>query len=197
MSSTSTSPFFGAHSLSNDIEKIPSSVAVKAEQGIDPKDSLKDSLSDQSQAPSAKKRKKDNPKSDVIQRSFAPIIGSSPHTLVLGSFPSEKSQETHDSHLASLRLSASARLGLPNSSPLPPWEDDKARFEAARYAFLRGGSGPMNYGNWKNPFWNIAGVALGFVRELTTYEEKKEAFVGNGYALWDVCGVVEKKEGSR
>ena len=62
--------------------------------------------------------------------------------------------------------------------------------------FKRGGESQMNYGNFKNPFWNIAGVACNFIRELTTYEEKKQILTSAGYCLWDVCMSITKKEGS-
>jgi G:T/U-mismatch repair DNA glycosylase len=48
----------------------------------------------------------------------------------------------------------------------------------------------------QNPFWNIAGIALGFRRELNSYDDKKTIVTLAGYALWDVLQAVEKKKGS-
>ena len=123
--------------------------------------------------PPAKKRaRKSASSSYVTQSSFGAIVGQSPHTLVLGTFPSEKSQLTREQFYEEVVSKKRKRKGVGASAVLTREELDDAKFQAAKYVFLRGGDGEMNYGNWKNPFWNIAGVALGFVREHTTYPEK-------------------------
>ena len=79
--------------------------------------------------PPSKKLKTNSPPTAVIQISLPPIIGPIPHTLILGSFPSEKSQTTYEA-----MLEESCRKGA---------SFDTARFEAAKYRFLRGGDGKV------------------------------------------------------
>ena len=53
--------------------------------------------------------------------------------------------------------------------------------------FMRGGSdGPQYYGNWRNSFWDIVGTALGFRKEVVSYEQSLDALRHSGFALWDV-----------
>ncbi|GMI08893.1 hypothetical protein TrRE_jg9672 [Triparma retinervis] len=152
--------------------------------------------------PAKKKAKKGS--QTVTQMSFEAIIAPDPvglqHTLILGTFPSEKSQDYRESLVLNKtnqllkKAKASALLSLPEDKREEISQAVNLHVDAE--IFKRGGEGQMNYGNFKNPFWNIAGIALGFRRELTTYEEKKVALTSSGYCLWDVCKSVEKKAGS-
>lgn len=118
----------------------------------------------------------------VTEHSYSAIVGPGAHTLILGTFPSEESQATEDIRFEKKRKSKKSKKS-----------DETILLHVSKECYLRGSTSCMNYGNWKNPFWNIAGTALNFTRELTTYDEKKSILINKGYALWDVCGTVEKK----
>ncbi|GMH57195.1 hypothetical protein TrST_g13328 [Triparma strigata] len=125
----------------------------------------------------------------VTEHSFDAIVGHGAHTLILGTFPSEESQATAEERTAK-KSKAKKSKGKSKKSA------QTVQLEVEKECFLRGSTEGMNYGNWKNPFWNIAATAYNYKRELTTYDEKKRNLIDNGYALWDVCGRVEKKTGS-
>mmetsp|Transcript_13666 Transcript_13666/g.27946 ORF Transcript_13666/g.27946 Transcript_13666/m.27946 type:complete len:378 (+) Transcript_13666:182-1315(+) len=141
-------------------------------------------------------------KSLVTQMSFDAIVNPlvSQHTLVLGTFPSEKSQNYHDQLVVDKTRQLLKKRKADSLSSLPKEAQEKVLEDVRLYVemeiFKRGGDSQMNYGNFKNPFWNIAGVACNFTRERTTYEEKKQMFTSAGYCLWDVCMSITKKAGS-
>ncbi|GMH85007.1 hypothetical protein TL16_g10095 [Triparma laevis f. inornata] len=112
----------------------------------------------------------------VTEHSYSAIVGPGAHTLILGTFPSEESQATEDIRFEKKRKSKKSKKS-----------DKTILLHVSKECYLRGSTSCMNYGNWKNPFWNIAGTALNFTRELTTYDEKKSILINKGYALWDVC----------
>ena len=149
------------------------------------------------------KKKSKRGGSTVFQMSFDAIVdplSQTQHTLILGTFPSEKSQNWGEKLVSDKTNQLLKKAKAKSLSSLPKAKQDEISESANLYAeaeiFKRGGEGQMNYGNFKNPFWNIAGIALGFKRELTTYEDKKAALTTNGYCLWDVCKSVTKKKGS-
>ena len=50
----------------------------------------------------------------------------------------------------------------------------------------RGGSGPQNYGNPQNSFWDIMGSCLNFRRDCTEYTQQKAVLNSQGIIVWDV-----------
>jgi hypoxanthine-DNA glycosylase len=107
---------------------------------------------------------------DYTTNSLDPIYNkkSKPHTLVLGTHPSKQS------------------LAITN----------KSGEALEKFIQKRGGSGPQNYGNPSNSFWNIAGSYLGFRRDMITYEEQKEKWAEAGLVLWDVIRSCSYKDNS-
>jgi hypoxanthine-DNA glycosylase len=97
----------------------------------------------------------------TVTRSLDPICNPSslPHTLVLGTHPCKVS-------LNSKTTKTGAAL--------------------EKFIQKRGGSGPQNYGNPANSFWNIAGSYLQFRRDQIKYEEQTRIWKDNSLALWDV-----------
>ena len=114
-----------------------------------------------------KKRKRaaadDSSISAPLVRAMKPIVGSRPHTLILGTMPSPES------------------LAI------------KKPKNVERWVRMRGGDGPQNFGNPMNSFWNIVGSALGFRRDKTSWEEQTQIFTGAGFAQWDALESCKRK----
>lgn len=97
--------------------------------------------------------------------SLSLIAGDAPHTLLLGTHPST----------ASLA-----------DKPLTPIQN---KLRANEY------SGPMNFGNPNNSFWNIVLSGLtSRVRHELTYDEILTVLKEGGFALWDVVRSATKAE---